>query len=298
MSYNKKGPSKTYYCVICSSSKFIKHKLNLKSFDIVFCNKCHIGMTLPVPQNLSNYYHDNYWVSSGIAGLIKQKIFMIFQKRRKKWITKYLNSKVNRILDVGCGEGIFSKSLDKNFEVINLDTPFANIKNMEVLKVNFLEWKTNRKFDAIVFWESLEHMDKPLEYIIKAKSLLEPKGFLFIEYPRFDSWERIFSGKFWYHLDLPRHLVHFTEIGLKKLLEKNSFSVKDSHRVTAPEYTILGTTVTVLNFFGIQLTDRTKKGGLFLIILLFPLIVISLLVQLFFSIFNQSIIGIIVAKKI
>ena len=76
-----------------------------------------------------------------------------------------------------------------------------------------------KKYDIIVLRHVLEHINgygECLKQIIE--SGLKPGGCLFIKIPRMDSWESAFFGKFWSGYDLPRHRVHFSKAGLKKLL--------------------------------------------------------------------------------
>src|SRR3989338_2097354 len=90
-----------------------------------------------------------------------------------------------------------------------------------------------QKSDMIVFWESLEHTPAPEKYIRKAFRLLSDRGFILVEYPRFECLESKIFGKFWYHLDLPRHLAHFTDVGLRRLMLANNLELTSQRSVFA-----------------------------------------------------------------
>jgi hypothetical protein len=58
-------------------------------------------------------------------------------------------------------------------------------------------------------------------------SILKPGGVLVISVPNFDSLQaRLFRSR-WFHLDVPRHLFHYTPSSLTKLLETAGFAVVD-----------------------------------------------------------------------
>lgn len=276
---------------------FILRYSSINGFDILFCKTCLIGFTNPIPKNLSKYYHTYYWLTPGILGNIKNFFFKKFQMRRNIWINQYLTG--GEILDVGAGEGSFGKSLGSKFQVTSIDTPSSKIKNKDVLRIDFLKWDVKKKFDAIVFWESLEHTSKPQLYLEKASKLLKKDGFIFIEYPRFDSLESKFFKKNWFHLDPPRHLSHLTERGIEIMLSRVDF--KKSHHLTtsAFDYTIWGLVASIFNLFNIKRTDTLKyNSNLSFLILIAPLAVLALFLQLLLRSLNQSPIGLIIARKI
>ena len=249
-----------------------------------------------MPLDLEKYYQNHYWTSSSFVGSVKDTIFTIFQKRRVNWVTNAVPSGV--VLDVGSGEGRFSKSLPDKYRVTNIDLPTSSIHSKSVIKEDFLKWNTKKKFDAICFWESLEHTPQPQKYLEKAYKLLNKKGRIFIEYPRYNSFESRLFGKNWFHLDLPRHLSHLTDTGLKTLLKRAGFTNIAVKSVPSFDYAPWGFSASVLNALSINLTDYLKKrGGIVLIILVIPLTLMGILFEIIFLLFNQSPIGLAVARK-
>jgi SAM-dependent methyltransferase len=68
----------------------------------------------------------------------------------------------------------------------------------------------NHYFDIILFNQSLEHISDPYAALESAISLLKKDGQLIISVPNFASNERRIFGMFWRHVDVPRHLFHFS----------------------------------------------------------------------------------------
>ena len=290
--------SKIAQCSFCHKAKNVKFIFADRKFNFFFCFTCHMGFTYPYPKpkELEKYYHENYWVTPGLLGFFRKYVFDFFQTRRKRWVMHYLSK--GKILDVGAGEAKFAKSLGNRYQVTSLDIPSSKIINKNILKVNFLKWQTSNRFNAIVFWESLEHTSKPEQYLQKAYKLLKKDGFMFIEYPRFDSFESRFFNKYWFHLDPPRHYSYITEKGLELLVSRTGLLRVFHGSVAAFEYAIWGFIGSTLNIINLRITDILKQNrSLILLFLLIPFFIMVVFIEIFFAIIGQSPIGLMIAKK-
>lgn len=285
-------------CPFCLNRSNVRFIFSDDKFNFFFCSICHMGFIYPYPKSreLERYYHENYWVTPGLLGFFRKFIFDFFQTRRKRWIMQYLNK--GKILDVGSGEGKFAKSLDDRFQVTSLDVPSSKIINKNVLKVDFLKWQSRERFNAIVFWESLEHTPTPEQYLQKAYKLLEKGGLIFIEYPRFDSLESKLFNQHWFHLDPPRHHSYITKKGLEILVARIRL-VKIFHQsIPAFEYAIWGFIGSTLNIINVKITDILKQNrSLILLFFLFPFFVLVIFIEILFVLVGQSPIRLMVAKK-
>ena len=81
-------------------------------------------------------------------------------------------------------------------------------------------------FDMIVMEHVLEHLHSPGEVLGRTAGWLRGGGILELSLPNFACLERRVFGRFWYGLDLPRHLNHFTERSIRDLLAKRAFIVE------------------------------------------------------------------------
>jgi hypothetical protein len=63
---------------------------------------------------------------------------------------------------------------------------------------------------ATVFWHTLEHLPEPGVAIDHVPALLVPGGRLLVALPNTASLQARVFGDQWFHLDLPRHLVHLS----------------------------------------------------------------------------------------
>lgn len=294
MPHNKLG---SLTCPACQLSSENTTKYQFKDYNLLICNSCTNGFTYPVPKDMSKYYPDNYWQSAGLLGQLKNSLYGFFQLRRADWIKEYL--KRGAVLDVGAGEALFAKKMP-GYEILSIDFPGSKVKNPSVLKVDFLKWKTTKKFDAIVFWESLEHVPNPANYLKKTFQLLKKNGIVFIECPQFNSWEAKIFGRSWHHLDPPRHLSDFSGPGLTRMLKKTRFKILKLQSISAPEYAYSGFVISVLKKIGLDpIQSYTKKENMSLILLsVAALLPFAVIIESLLYLFGQSPIMLAVARKL
>ena len=107
-------------CCICNSDLRIKLieniKKNNKTYDIYICNECLVGFTISQssPEDLSKLYSSGaYRLDTGKRfNPIFEHLIYIFRLLRKREIQKYV--KTGRILDIGCGRGLFLHLMRKH----------------------------------------------------------------------------------------------------------------------------------------------------------------------------------------
>jgi len=74
-----------------------------------------------------------------------------------------------------------------------------------------------RSFHLITLWHVLEHLADPGPVLQQLSGLLAPGGLLVIAVPNIGSLQARLFGANWFHLDLPRHLWHFSPWSLEPL---------------------------------------------------------------------------------
>lgn len=292
----KKKDKNNVYCPLCLEQKNIK-PLDLNIFSLYFCKICQNGFVYPVPKNLSEYYPEIYWQNLGKFSSLRQWLHDSFQRTRVNLFKKYISS--GDVLDVGSGEGVFGYMLGEQFNVTNLEYPKALVKNKAVIKADFLKWKTSKRFGAIVFLESLEHVTNPSMYLKKAASLLKKDGLIFVEYPRFDSLESKILGKYWLQRDIPRHLFHFTKNGLKNIAEWTNLKEITQTEIMSFQYSpycLLASVGQLLNIPTLNLRLGIIKNFPTLIFLSIGAPIAFILETIFYLI-GESPVGLVVLKK-
>src|SRR5581483_9825493 len=158
-----------------------------------------------------------------------EKMVRLFRFRRARLIARQVEP--GPVLDVGSGRGLTLGYLKElGFEPFGVEITeegawHARHKlGIEVFVGDLKEapFKPNR-FHAVIFWHSLEHIEKPIEALRHAKKLLKPGGLLVVAVPNFESAQARFFGPYWFHLDIPRHYYHFSERSLRRALDELGF---------------------------------------------------------------------------
>jgi SAM-dependent methyltransferase len=111
-----------------------------------------------------------------------------------------------RVLDVGAGDGTLIDALRaKGRDALGLERESrrADVREADISELEE-EWS------AIVFWHALEHLPAPGQAIDRAAAQLRRGGLLIVTVPNTASWQAWMFGDRWFHLDLPRHLVHLS----------------------------------------------------------------------------------------
>ena len=137
-----------------------------------------------------------------------------------------------RLLDIGCGNGSFLWQMRSlGWEVCGVE---PDPKSAEPARAAGLEvraellpqqpWPEGH-FDAITMFHVVEHLYDPVHTLIDCCKLLKPGGQLVIATPNYGAIGREFFGCDWRGLEIPRHLVLFTEKSLWEAMERSGFAV-------------------------------------------------------------------------
>lgn len=241
-------------CPVCKSADvLLRLKLSVsgKEFRIVQCSRCTIASTLPVlsPGELNEHYHAYYGRRKSFADGIINGI------RSKRVGSLHVSGKPPRILDVGCGNGLLIEKLQKQgWSVKGTEiAPADHIKGVlsdRICQADLVDCRYETKeFDVVMMWHVLEHVSDLRRYIEEVERVLKVGGYFVIEVPNFDSWQAKLFKKSWFHLDVPRHVFHFTPSSLQSLLEQKGFSVKSVSHVSDPFYNVFGILQSGFNLF-------------------------------------------------
>jgi 2-polyprenyl-3-methyl-5-hydroxy-6-metoxy-1,4-benzoquinol methylase len=252
-------------CVFCKRQLItiiLKNTLiNENSYDLLECDQCEIAMLNPFPSDLELgklYSSGNYRATKGKRfGHIIETLIHLGRIKKRKRIHQF--AKVGKILDIGCGRGLFLDVMRRGgWDVIGTEfneetaSHVTKAYGLKVFPGDIIQHKLKTEsIDAININQVLEHLKNPDKILAESFRLLRKGGVLIISVPDLRSPQFALGKENWFLLDLPFHLFHFTEEGLSKLLRKNQFKVKHIKRFSL-EITPFGWLQTLLNVSGIR----------------------------------------------
>jgi 2-polyprenyl-3-methyl-5-hydroxy-6-metoxy-1,4-benzoquinol methylase len=129
------------------------------------------------------------------------------------------------LLDIGCGSGGLLQTLrGADWKLYGVEispeearraeaSSGAQVFVGEILDAPFSE----SSFDVITGFHVLEHVSRPNDVIAKLWNWLKPGGILYLHVPNVEALEARIFRSYWYGLELPRHLYHFSPSSLSRL---------------------------------------------------------------------------------
>lgn len=207
-----------------------------KKFKVIKCLKCSHIQLFPVPSKKDEKeFYDKELQNSiikknfKISELRKNSFFDV--ERRSNFVRKLVR-KNQKILEIGSGDGFFLENIfDHGYNITGTEISkqrrqrSKKITKAKVLDLDFSEEIKNfGKFDVIVLFHVLEHIQKPKIFLKNISKLLKPKGKIIVEVPNFNDFQIIIneSYKNW---QLQRaHIHYFTPKILKKIFGESKFT--------------------------------------------------------------------------
>ena len=228
-------------------------------FAIVRCRRCDLVQTSPAPSPaaLDRYYPRGYHSTTRRYRGGMDRVLSFVHRGRIR-ILERLAGGTGSVLDIGCGPGVLLNQMrSRGWRTRGTErSPGAASQARDVFHLDVRAEDVDdlvaegATFDAVVLWHVAEHLGTPLAVLKGIARLLRPGGVLLVAVPNFASPEARLGRAGWFHLDVPRHLVHFTPSTLGAMLTEAGFhSVRVGH--LAPEYDLFSFVQTVENRVGL-----------------------------------------------
>lgn len=210
-------------------------------FEIRVCTDCGSGTTFPIVSEaeLGSLYEGDYnphaaWTPPNKLLAALQSIqakFIEWQAMRSSPMSE-LAPRGGRSLDVGCGRGDLAARLkSRGWDALGIDPSPEAVEAAKTLGVEAIAGTIgsidfdDRRFDAITFQHSLEHVYDPAADMQRTNEIAAAGALILVSVPNFGSRQRRLFGDKWFHLDLPRHRFHYTGDGLRLLAQRSGLKV-------------------------------------------------------------------------
>lgn len=201
------------------------------------CRACGGGVTYPRvgPAELAAFYPSTYApyvpATGPVAALsaLMQRL-LGWQAERSAPLNALAGVAAGRALEVGAGRGDLAALLLRRGWSVTAVEPSPGA--CEVLEARGVEARRGTLdevelepggYDVAIFNHALEHTVDPVLDLSRTAAALRPGGLVLISVPHFGSWQRRRFRSRWFHLDLPRHRVHFSRGALEAVLRRAGF---------------------------------------------------------------------------
>ncbi|MEW6295846.1 MAG: class I SAM-dependent methyltransferase [Candidatus Diapherotrites archaeon] len=183
--------------------------------------------------NKDEIFFDRWWAKHWIA----EESFRV-----NLMVSMAGGNKAARVIDLGCGNGVFLKKLKEMgfYNLYGVDYSQTAVKNLSkegfnVIKLDLsknFSGKLSQKFDLVLVGELLEHLPEPKKFILETKKIIKKGGRLIISTPNKDWWPNYFFKQYYRKgLSLSSAFGHSTHISffslkeLKSLIENSNFRI-------------------------------------------------------------------------
>lgn len=223
-------------CYLCKSSQ-INLLYHVNKWSIYYCRKCSYVFVYPLLDSgqLKRIYQ------SFKHNIFEKSLIILHDATHSlRFINKYRNKK-RKLLDVGCGNGIFLREASKNkWNVAGIDMSSKMVAylrsnfNYKVFQGDILSTNIKDKYDIVTLNQVIEHFSKTRLLIKRCHSLLNKEGLIYIATPNIlSTTSKIRKEKFDYIIP-PEHLSYFNKRTLYDILTSEGFRILEFNTWSYP----------------------------------------------------------------
>ena len=191
-----------------------------QEYQLLRCPACSLVWLddPPTPAEMGEHYGVDYDRSVAAAGDSPDRWL-----GRVEAIAKHKSG--GSLLDLGCSSGGFLRAVKSpSWKLYGIEMSDVVAKKAEaatgaqIFVGDILDAPyAPATFDVITCFHVFEHIYEPQAVLQKVAEWLKPGGIFYLMVPNIDSAGARIFGSYWYALELPRHLFHFSPRSLGKL---------------------------------------------------------------------------------
>jgi len=186
---------------------------------------------LPSTAELGAIYSAEYWRgNSAYSDYVADKAGMQAHfQHRIKLLRTFITG--NQLLEVGCAFGFFLELAKQYWNVQGVDFSLDAVAyaremlHLPVQQGDFESYPLNTEsFDAVVMWDTIEHLYDPVLAIRKSADALKPNGILALTTGHVDALLPRLQKQNW-RMIIPSHLYYFSRESITRLCNNQGLDV-------------------------------------------------------------------------
>lgn len=216
-------------CLICNSNNIIP----LTGYEIHQLGKCNdcgfvFMLRIPTTEELDKHYSSYSYKDEQYLSPLTIKSY----NDTLDYLEGY--RKTNNILDVGCGMGwLMDEAIKRGWNAYGTEYSPTAVEICRKKGIKMTEGVLNPatfgdiKFDVIVSFEVIEHINNPRSELKNINSLLRENGLFYMTTPNFNCYLRYKLKDKYNVITYPEHLSYYTKKTMNKALNDAGFRKKE-----------------------------------------------------------------------
>lgn len=218
-------------CTACAGTE-VSFRCSVHGQSVHECRSCGLRFFHPQPSDdqLAAIYTADYFLGSE-SEEGRRRVAELKQgtaRQHVERLAQQLGRRTGRILEIGCGKGEFlAEAQWAGFDVHGLEyssdaVAAANTRlgeqRVQVGQVGATPLE-DAAYDAIVFFDVLEHVRDPMDFMRRIGRALKPGGLVMLTTPAVDTLSARLMGRHWMEYKV-EHLYYFTRASLRLLFKQ------------------------------------------------------------------------------
>lgn len=216
----------------------------------------------------NGYMNARYGTARTPASPIGRLVLPLIPPLRQQldYFYRHLPVRPGRLLDVGCGNGVFlMRAREAGWTVQGIEpdpkaAASARRAGLEVIEGTLDNGEDLGLFDAVTASHVIEHVHDPRLFFRQVFERLRPGGRLWLATPNVESLGHRRYGRAWRGLEPPRHMTVFSLPALRRLLDDAGFVQVEARRRGRGSRYILQSSAEVARRYGMSV--RPLSAGL------------------------------------